>query len=127
MHAIIELGLGLRAAFSDTRVRLLMILTATLIGVASAAFRWAEGWSWLDSIYFSVITISTVGYGDIAPRTDAGKIITICYVLCGLGLFVATATAIADRIISRASSHRDGEGLARRVEHGIEDRIRKKL
>ncbi len=127
MHAIIELGLGLRAAFSDARVRLLMILTATLIGAASAAFRWAEGWSWLDAVYFSVITISTVGYGDITPKTDAGKLITIFYVLCGLGLFVATASSIADRIISRASTHREGADLAQRVERGIEDRIKKKL
>lgn len=127
MHAIIELGLGLRAAFADARVRLLMILTATLIGVASAAFRWAEGWSWLDSIYFSVITISTIGYGDITPKTDAGKVITIFYVLCGLGLFVATASAIADTIISNARAHRGGKGLTRRVEDSIKDRIGKEL
>ncbi|MFV0301364.1 MAG: potassium channel family protein, partial [Paracoccus sp. (in: a-proteobacteria)] len=91
------------------------------------AFRWAEGWSWLDSIYFSVITISTIGYGDITPKTDAGKVITIFYVLCGLGLFVATASAIADTIISNARAHRDGKGLTRRVEDSIKDRIGKEL
>ncbi len=50
-----------------------------------------------------MITIATVGYGDFSPATFAGKLFTIFYVLCGLGLFVATATAIADRIISRAA------------------------
>lgn len=98
-HPVRELGTGLRAAFADTRVRTLLMLTATLIGLASTAFHYAEGWRWLNSIYFSVVTIATVGFGDFAPKTDVGKIVTIVYVLCGLGLFVATATAIADAII----------------------------
>ncbi|RCW86652.1 potassium channel family protein [Paracoccus lutimaris] len=123
MHAFIELGLGLRAAFTSARVRLLLLLTATLIGLASTAFHHVEGWRWLDSIYFSVITIATIGYGDIVPKTDPGKIITIVYVLCGLGLFVATATAIADAIISHANDHLDA--LAKAEE--IERRIRKEL
>ena len=99
MHAFLELGLGLRAAFASQRVRLLTLLTATVIGLASTAYHYVEGWRWLDSIYFSVITIATIGYGDIVPKTDPGKVITIIYVLCGLGLFVATATAIADGLL----------------------------
>ncbi|PID36814.1 MAG: potassium channel protein [Rhodobacterales bacterium] len=92
---------GIAEAFRDPRIRILLAMTTTLIAGAAVFYRWAEGWSWLDSIYFSVITIATVGYGDFSPVTVAGKLFTIFYVLCGLGLFVATATAIADRIISR--------------------------
>lgn len=59
-----------------------------------------EGWGLLDAFYFSVITISTIGYGDLAPQTALGKLFTIEYVLIGLGLFVASASAIAEIIIS---------------------------
>ncbi len=98
---------GIRAAFSDERVRILLAMTAILITGASVFYRWVEGWGWLDSVYFSVITIATVGYGDFSPQTALGKLFTIFYVLCGLGLFVATATAIADRIVSRADQIED--------------------
>ncbi len=127
MHAILELGLGLRAAFGSSRVRLLMLLTATLIGLAATAFHYVEGWRWIDSVYFSVVTIATIGYGDFVPKTDAGKVITIVYVLCGLGLFVATATAIADAIISNANDHMNALSKAEGKAVDLERKIRKKL
>lgn len=107
MTPIRDLWAGIRAAFGEQSVRILLAMTAILIGTASIFYRWVEGWTWLDSVYFSVITISTVGYGDFAPQTALGKLFTIFYVLCGLGLFVATATAIADSIIARAGRNKD--------------------
>ena len=90
---------GLKAAFEDDRVRGLLALTFALIAVASVFYWYVEGWSGLDSIYFSVITLATVGYGDFSPQTSLGKIFTIGYVFCGLGVFVAAATSVADSII----------------------------
>jgi voltage-gated potassium channel Kch len=58
-----------------------------------------EGWSLLDSLYFSVVTIATVGYGDLAPRTTLGKIFTIGYIFVGIGIFVSAATSIAQAAI----------------------------
>ena len=49
----------------------------------------------LDSAYFSVVTIATVGYGDFAPKTALGKAFTIAYIFAGIGVFVAAVTAIA--------------------------------
>lgn len=107
MKPLHDLRSGIAAAFSNPKVRILLAMTASVIGSASVFYHWAEGWSWLDSVYFSVITIATVGYGDFSPHTALGKLFTIFYVLCGLGLFVATATAIADSIMSRAGKGDD--------------------
>lgn len=107
MNPLRDLGSGVASAYGNPRVRILMAMTAILIGIASTFYHFVEGWRWLNSVYFSVITIATVGYGDFSPKTDLGKIFTIFYVLTGLGLFVATATAIADNIISRASRNAD--------------------
>jgi voltage-gated potassium channel len=101
MNPVRDLWGGIGAAFGDQRVRVLVTMTTILIAIASTFYHLVEGWRWLDSVYFSVITIATVGYGDFSPKTDLGKLFTIFYVLTGLGLFVATATAIADNIISR--------------------------
>lgn len=56
-----------------------------------------EGWSALDALYFSVITLTTVGYGDLAPQTPAGKLFTILYVLVGLGLISGFVFLLAER------------------------------
>ncbi|MBG7631255.1 MAG: two pore domain potassium channel family protein [Bacteroidetes bacterium] len=65
--------------------RLIIGTLVTLI-VGSTVYHYSENWSWIDSIYFSVITLTTVGYGDFSPQTDFGKIFTIFYVLTGIGL-----------------------------------------
>lgn len=102
-----DLRRGLRAAFRDARVQFLLVLTAVLIGLASIFYHYVEGWGWLDAIYFSVITIATVGYGDFSPQTVPGKVFTMVYLLIGLGLFVAAATAIAETILARAGLEDD--------------------
>ena len=98
-HNLRQLFHGLVVVFSDDRIRGLLMLTFAMIAVASLFYWYVEGWSYLDSVYFSVITIATVGYGDLSPQTALGKVFTIGYIFAGLGLFVAAASSIADSII----------------------------
>ena len=54
-------------------------------------FHWLEDdWSWVDSFYFSVVAVTTVGFGDFAPTTDASKLFAVFYILIGVTI-VATA------------------------------------
>jgi voltage-gated potassium channel len=55
-------------------------------------YHFVEDLSWLNSIYLCVMTLATVGYGDFAPQTAAGKIFTIIYVLVGIGILGAFAS-----------------------------------
>ena len=68
---------------------LLILLTGTLF------YHSAEGWSWLDSLYFSVITLATVGYGDLAPTTAWSKIFTMAYIFIGFSVFISFAGMLA--------------------------------
>lgn len=99
-----DLFMGIVAAVKNPRVRSLLLFALSLVAIASVFYSWAEGWGPLDAIYFSVITISTVGYGDFSPQTSIGKLFTIFYVLIGLGIFVAAVSAIADVILARRAA-----------------------
>ena len=72
-----------------------LTLALSLILIATVFYWLVERWSLLDSAYFSVVTIATVGYGDFAPKTALGKAFTIAYIFAGIGVFVAAVTAIA--------------------------------
>jgi hypothetical protein len=58
------------------------------IFLGATIYRWLEGWSWLDSFYFVVITLTTIGYGDFTPTTTAAKLITIFYSINGVILLL---------------------------------------
>lgn len=59
-------------------------LSALVFG--AVFYHFTEGLKWIDAFYFSTITLATVGYGDIVPHTDLGKIFTTFYVLVGIGI-----------------------------------------
>ena len=49
-------------------------------------YHFIEKLSWVDALYFSIITLATVGYGDIVPHTTAGKLFTCLYVIVGIAI-----------------------------------------
>jgi len=53
----------------------------------------------LDALYFSAYTMTTVGYGDIVPKTDIGKIFTIFYVFAGVGIALYGLSVIASHFV----------------------------
>lgn len=70
------------------RLKRLTIIVTLFIMISSFFYYHVENLTVIDSIYFSITTITTVGYGDIAPQTDIGKIFTAVYVLLGFGLLL---------------------------------------
>ncbi|GGO53008.1 voltage-gated potassium channel [Roseovarius pacificus] len=70
-----------------TKAITLIGLLLALIGGGTVFFHHVEGWSWLDSYFFTVVTLSTVGYGELVPATPMGKIGTTVFIGLGLGIF----------------------------------------
>lgn len=88
-------------AFKDPSFRILSILMVILILGGAYFFHQIEGWSYLDAVYFCVVTLATVGYGDLTPTTNTGKIFTIFYIPLGIGTFVAFATTLAQNLMKK--------------------------
>lgn len=63
--------------------------SASMLALGTVFYHSTEGWSWIDSLYFSFISLTTVGFGDITPSTDIGKIFTIVYLTIGIGLILS--------------------------------------
>lgn len=73
-----------------------VIVTLVIVLVSGTVFfRFVEGWSWLDSYFFTVVTISTVGYGSLVPITALGKIGTTILIFAGLGVFAVAIQQFA--------------------------------
>lgn len=85
-----------RQALRQPETRGLVYATVLILVAGTIFYRVVEGWRWLDSLYFAVVTLTTVGYGDLTPQTDAGKIFTMFYILVGLGVIASFIALIAD-------------------------------
>lgn len=71
-------------------------------------YRWLEGWSTINALYFSVVTLATVGFGDLHPTTDVAKLFTVVYILFGLGViaaFISELTKHRAQLISELKSN----------------------
>jgi voltage-gated potassium channel len=86
---------------------ILALLAAATVATGTIVFHLIEGLRWLDSLYFTVITLTTVGYGDISPQTDGGKMFAIFYIIVGLGIMAALIGVVADIIITTAKEERE--------------------
>lgn len=84
-----------------TRRRLLYATLAifAMLSVGTLGFHSLESWSWLDSLYVTAETVTTVGYGDLPPRTPGGKLFAIAFMLLGVGTVLYALTVLAQSVI----------------------------
>ena len=97
---------AVRRSLRDPEFRGLFVLVVVTLAAGTLFYWQIEGWSLLDSFYFSSITLTTVGYGDLAPETAAGKLFTVFYVFTGIGLIVAFLNAVARGTVEQREERR---------------------
>lgn len=81
--------------------RIVAIFALAILIVGAIFYHHVEHLRWLDAFYFCTITLATVGYGDIVPHTDAGKLFTIFYVLVGIGILATFASLLVKSAVAR--------------------------
>jgi voltage-gated potassium channel len=106
---------AIRTLWSDPQFKSLSRLAVLAIASGTIFYALVENLRVVDSLYFSVMTLATVGYGDFAPKTDAGKLFTIVYALVGIGIMLAFLTRVAGQTAISHMEHRNG--------HRVRDRL----
>ena len=100
MSTIMAFIRAFRKQWRDETFRAIVALASGLLLVGTVFYTLAEHWSPLDALYFSVVTLTTVGYGDLAPKTNIGKVFTIIFILVGVGIIVVFASRVVDTMVT---------------------------
>ena len=90
------------------KITLIILLTIFIIG--TVGFHFIEGWSLMDSFYACIITLSTVGYGDFAPETTAGKLFAVFIIIFGVGMMFYSLVLMAETFIEARLRNLLGRG-----------------
>jgi len=88
-------------ASAEHRIRIYLAILISVIVIGIAGFVILEGLSPSDALYFVIVTIATVGYGDITPHTLPGKILIILLIVAGVGSFVVVAANAFEIMLDR--------------------------
>jgi len=81
------------------RIRNAIIALGIAIILGTLGFRLIEGWSFVDSFYVTVQTLTTVGYGDLPPRSVAGRGFAVIVMLIGVGGVALAASTIVQSVV----------------------------
>lgn len=84
----------LKRALAEPEARGALRSAALLLVTGVIFYSLVEKWTVVDSLYFCVTTLTTVGFGDPAPTTDLGKLFTVVFVLSGVGMFLAVINGV---------------------------------
>jgi hypothetical protein len=83
-------------------VRIVFLALLVIVFIGSGVFSWVEGVPFGASLYASAITALTIGYGDITPKTAAGRVVSIVIGFVGV-IYTGLIVAVATRALARAA------------------------
>jgi len=78
----------------------------SLIATGTIIFHALEDWTWIESFYFTVATLSTVGYGDISPTSDSTRLFTAIFIIFGVAIAVTALSVLGESYIENRTENR---------------------
>jgi len=84
-----------------TRLKVLAAVLALVLIVSTMGFSYLEGMDTIDALYFSVVTVATVGYGDLHPVTPLGKLLAVMVIITGVGTFLGVIANGTELLMER--------------------------
>jgi voltage-gated potassium channel len=86
-----------RIAKVINRFRVALMLMASAVGIGTTGYMIIEGYTWFEAYYMTVITLASVGFSEVHPLSDAGRLFTSLLIIFNIGLFayaISTITGI---------------------------------
>ena len=106
------LARAVAAVWRDPETKALPVVAGALV-LTGTIFYWRfEDWTIIQALYFCVVTLTTVGFGDLTPTCAGTQIFTIIYILTGLGVLVALLSSVAPQYIRQKA---EGGGVRERL------------
>jgi Ca2+-binding EF-hand superfamily protein len=81
-----------------------IVICHLMLGMVVLA--WLEAWTQRDALYFCVTLLTTVGYGDLAPKTHAAKVFCCVYVVCGISIVSASLGVVIGRMYAKVTTNK---------------------
>ena len=90
-----------RGFFQLTGLKYMLVITVLCVAIGSVGIHFAEGLSAPDALWWCLVTVTTVGYGDVVPTTIAGRIIAAVLMIIGIGLIGSLTTSLTAAFYNR--------------------------
>ena len=81
--------------------KVLAVSAVTLIAIGTVLFSALEDWSIVDSFYFSVVTLTTLGYGDVTPNSLGGQVVAMAAVITGYFMLGGLLSILSNKMARR--------------------------
>jgi hypothetical protein len=92
-----------RRIFKDSELKALVFFAAIIVAGGTVFYTLAEGWSIVESFYFCVTVLTTVGFGDLHPTHTVSRLFTAGYMILGIGFVLGFISVAARQTITRVS------------------------
>jgi voltage-gated potassium channel len=105
------------AAITSTHIRIWLAVVVGAIVIGTTGYMVLDpGWRAIDALYMTVITLTTVGFREVQPLNDAGRVWTMLLSLAGVGLIFGSVGIVAEYLVVEATSgRREAERMASAV------------
>ncbi|MFH2128339.1 MAG: potassium channel family protein, partial [Pseudomonadota bacterium] len=76
-----------------------VVCSLSVVLMGTLGYRWLEDYTWLESIYMTIITVTTVGFGEVRPLSSSGRIFTMVLMLSGVGTILYLLTTLTQLVV----------------------------
>ena len=89
------------AKIMGLRIKIYLGIFVGVVALGTLGFMTIEGAGLEDSFYYTIVTVSTVGYGDVVPRTQAGKLLAVFLIVTGVGTFIGVIANATETVLEK--------------------------
>jgi voltage-gated potassium channel len=104
------IGRTLREVWAEPGGRLLILSVSVILATGTTFYTIVEDWTVVQALYFTVITLTTIGYGDLHPTTEFSRVFTIFFVLAGVSTLLGFLNFILGRTVKEQVERRQQKG-----------------